>query len=411
MATCLPACPLGIDVPGFIRLLREGDVNPALERIRKENPFPGICGRICPAPCEDACVFFAEGHPISIRNLERYAADMANVKPERPSGPPRGKKAAIIGSGPGGMSAAYFLARANFQVTIFEAGHEPGGLLRYAIPDFRLPQKVLDEQFSQLKAMGVEVQTNAVFGRTLMLDEIFMRGYSAVLLACGASMPVFSDLPGAGLGGVYYAMEFLNRLLATAKEGTAAEARRQMMPGPSTVVVGKGISAFDAARLSLRLGSQVKIIFDGFEEQAGVHRQTLQEAHEEGIETLSMETLEFVGDHDGLVAGVKCRKLDIVEDKGGLTLQPAAGGPVVLDAQTVVIANGSKPGDFLRQYLPQLKWNPDGSLWSDAQTGMTSIERVFGCGSLMTAGGSVAQAIAGGKSAAQKITQYLEGTH
>ena len=189
VATCLPGCPLGIDIPGFIRLLREGDTVLALERIKKENPFPAICGRICPAPCEEACVFHADGQPIAIRALERFAADFGASKPEKPASAPRGKKVAIIGSGPAGMSAAYYLAKTNFSVTIFEAAHEPGGLLRYAIPEFRLPQKVLDEQFSQLKSLGVEIQTDVVFGRTLMIDELFMRGFSAVLLATGASLP------------------------------------------------------------------------------------------------------------------------------------------------------------------------------------------------------------------------------
>ena len=406
VATCLPGCPLGIDIPGFIRFLREGDTAQALERIRKDNPFPAICGRICPAPCEQACVFSSEGHPISIRALERFAADSGG-KAERPSGHPKGKKVAVIGSGPAGMSAAYFLARSNFSAVIFEAASEPGGLLRYGVPEFRLPQKVLDEQFSQLRLMGVEIQTDAVLGRTLMMDELFMRGFSAVLLACGASLPRFSDLPGSGLAGVYYDTEFLNRLLSSGKQAAAAEARRQMIPGPKTAVVGRGPGAFDAARLSRCLGSDVKVIFDGFEEQAGVSHDILQESREEGIETQSMQALELIGDDQGFVTGVKCRKLDIVEEKDGLKLKPS-DTTVVLEAQTVILANGCGSNDFLRQYLPQLKWDQDGSLSADVQTGMTSMEKVFGCGSAVTSGGSVAEAIAGGKAAAEKIIQYLK---
>jgi len=408
VATCLPGCPLGIDIPGFIRLLREGDTGLALERIKKENPFPSICGRICPAPCEEACVFNADGHPIAIRALERFAADFGSVKPEKASQAPRGKKVAIIGSGPSGMSAAYYLARMNFSVTIFEAAHEPGGLLRYAIPEFRLPQKVLDEQFALLRSLGVEFQTDVVLGRTLMLDELFMRGFSAVLLAIGASLPLFSDLPGSSLGGVYYDMEFMYRLHSANKDNALVTARQQHLITAKTIVVGRGPSAFDAARLSLRLGSETHLVFEGFEEQTGVSADILKESREEGLEIHSMRALEMVGDEHGFVQGVKCRKLDIVDGKDGLTLEVSNDEPVVLEGQTVIIANGQRPNNFLKQVLPQLKWDEDGSLWANEQTGMTSMEKIFGTGSVMTAGGSVVQAIAGGKTAAQKIIQYLE---
>jgi glutamate synthase (NADPH/NADH) small chain len=398
---------LGIDIPGFIRLLREGDTALALERIKKENPFPAICGRICPAPCEDACVFNADGEPIAIRELERFASDFGQSKAEKPHAAPQGKKVAIIGSGPAGMSAAYYLSKMNFSVTIFEAAHQPGGLLRYAVPELRLPQRVIDDQFSVLRSAGVEIQTDVVFGRTLMIDELFMRGFSALLLATGASLPVFSQLPGSDLAGVYYDMEFLNRLHIINKEDVSRPAREQGIPAAKTVVLGWGDTAFDAARLCARLGSEAHIVFEGFEEQAGVDAEILKESKEEGIELHSMKALEMMGDDNGFVRGVKCRKLEIVEGKDALKLVPSIEEPVVLEARTVIIANGQRPNGFLKQYLPQLKWDVDGSLWADAQTGMTTIERVFGCGSVMTAGGSVVAAIAGGKAAAQKIYQFL----
>ena len=407
VATCLPGCPLGIDIPGFIRLLREGDAGLALERIKKENPFPSICGRICPAPCEQACVFYSEGQPIPIRALERFAADFGASKLEKAALAPRGKKVAIIGSGPSGMSAAYYLAKMNLSVTIFEAAHEPGGLLRWAIPEFRLPQKVIDEQFSLLKSLGVEIQTDVVFGRTMMIDELFMRGFSAALLAVGASLPVFSDLPGSSLAGVYYDIEFLYRLQTTNKEDALRQARQQGISTAKTVVIGRGPAAFDAARLSLRLGSEVKVVFEGFEEQAGVGDDILKESREEGIELMQLRALEMVGDDLGFVQGVKCRKLDIIDGKDGLTLEASNDEPIVLEAQTVIIANGQRPNNFLKQVFPQLKWDEDGSLWANDQTGMTSMEKVFGAGSVMSAGGSVVEAIAGGKAAAQKIIQYL----
>jgi len=406
VATCLPACPLGIDITGFIRLLREGDTVLALERIKKENPFPAICGRICPAPCEQGCVFHADGEPISIRGLERFASDFGQSKPEKTNPAARGKKVAIIGSGPAGMSAAYYLAKTNLAVTIFEAAHEPGGLLRYAVPEFRLPQKVLDEQFVLLRSVGVEVQTDVVFGRTMMIDELFMRGFSAVLLATGASLPVFSELPGHGLTGVYYAMEYLYRLQMLDKENIVPLARQQGIPSAKTVIIGCGNAAFDAARLSVRLGSEVHLVFDGFEEQMGVGLDIIKEAREEGIEVHHLQAFEILGE-DGAVQGVKCRKLDIVEGKDALKLELSQEEPIVLGAQTVIIANGQRPNDLLKHYLPQLKWDEDSSLWADAQTGMTSMEKVFACGSAVTAGGAVVDAIAGGKAAAQKIIKYL----
>jgi glutamate synthase (NADPH) small chain len=416
VATCLPGCPLGIDIPGFIRLLREGDTALALERIKKENPFPAICGRICPAPCEQACVFHADGEPIAIRDLERFAADFGQKGTvSKLNGPGhsiksdqvRSKKVAIIGSGPAGMSAAYYLAKMNLGVTIFEAAHQPGGLLRYAVPEFRLPQKVLDEQFSQLRSAGVEIQTDAVFGRTMMIDELFMRGFSAVLLATGASLPRYSGLPGSDLAGVYYDVEFLNRLQTVGKENVLQAARQQRMPAPKTVILGGGNAAFDAARLCVRLGSQAHVVFDGFEEETGVGTEILKESREEAIELHHLQALEILGDDNGFVRGVKCRKLDIVEGKDALKLEPSLEEPVVLEARTVIIANGQRSNDFLKQYLPQLKWDEDGSLWADAQTGMTSMEKVFGCGNAVTCGGSVVDAIAGGKAAAQKIIHYL----
>lgn len=386
-ATCLPGCPLGIDIPGFIRFLREGDATSALERIKKENPFPAICGRVCPAPCEQSCVFEAEGEPISIRALERFASDFGQSPKGTFSKTPTsalGKKVAIIGSGPAGMTAAYYLAKAGLGVSILEAAHEPGGMLRYGIPEFRLPQKVLDEQFAQLKALGVEVQTDVIFNQTMRLDEILMRGFATLLLATGQSLPRFSDLPGSSLGGVYYDTEFLNRLQAIQKEDVAQSAKRQDMPVSKTVVIGSGSAAFDAARVSARLGHHVQVIFEGLEEQAGVDQEILKETAEEGIEIHPLQALEIVGDGQDFVQGVKCRKLDIIESEDGLRLVPSSEEPVVLEAATVVIANGRQSQDLLK-HIPS-----------------TSQDKVFTCG-----GDSVVEAMAHGKTTAQKIIQYL----
>jgi glutamate synthase (NADPH) small chain len=267
---------------------------------------------------------------------------------------------------------------------------------------------VLDEQFSQLKWLGVDIQTDVVFGRTMMMEELFMRGFSAVLLATGATLPLFYDLPGSSLAGVYYDTEFLYRLQTTGKENPLPASRQQGIPTAKTVVVGCGSAAFDAARLCQRLGSETQVIFEGFEEQAGVVREIIEESREEGVSINPLEALEMVGDDHGFVRGVKCRKLDTVEGKDGFKVKASLEEPTVLEAQTVIIASGQRPNDFLKQCLPQLKWDEDGSIWTDSHGGMTSMERVFACGNAVTAGGSVVDTIASGKAAAQKIIQYLD---
>ena len=396
VATCLAGCPLGIDIPGFIRFLREGDNLSAWERIRQDNPFPDICGRICPAPCERACIFHADGVPIAIRELERFAADGAPSKLERPVSLSTGaKRVAIIGCGPAGLSAAYYLARANFSVTVFEAAHEPGGILRYGIPEFRLPQKIVQNQVARLKSLGVDIQTDVVFGRTLMVDEIFMQGFSALLMATGASLPVFSNLPGSNLGHVYYDTEFLSGLQNINKEDILQRAARENRGFPAnTVILGGGYAAFDAARLSLRLGSQVDLVFAGLEEQLGVSDEILKESSQEGLRVHCMQALEIMGDDNGFVRGVQCHKLDMVETPKGLKLQVSDQQPVVLEAQCVVIANGHTCGHFLKSYL--------------LKAGQAGTDKVFACGQAVTAEGSVADAIASGKSVAQKMIEYLQ---
>jgi glutamate synthase (NADPH/NADH) small chain len=383
---------LGIDIVGFIRFLREGDVLAALERIKKDNPFPEICGRICPAPCEQACVFYAEGAPIAIRELERFAADAGPLKSEKQATTSAGsKKVAIIGCGPAGMCAAYYLVRANFSVTVFEAAAQTGGVLRYLIPEFRLPQKVLDEQISRLKALGVEIRTNEILGRTISIDEIFMKGFSAVLLATGAALPRFSSLPGSDLSHVYYDVEFLSGWQHINKHDVLHRAAKEKGVPARTVVLGHGPAAFDAARMSLRLGSQVDLVFAGLEEQLGVSDEVIKESAQEGLSVHCLQAVEIVGDDHGFVRGVKCLKLDMVEGEHGLKLQASDEAPAILEAQCVIIANGYRAGDSLK---------------IDPRTGMTSKERIFACGSVVKSG-SVAEVMAGAKVAAQKIIQYL----
>jgi glutamate synthase (NADPH/NADH) small chain len=406
---CLSGCPLGIDIPGFIRFLREGDAVSALERIKKDNPFPAICGRICPAPCEKTCIFYEEGAPIAIRALERYASDFGQTKAKpglKNTFGSESKKVAIVGSGPFAMSAASVLLNHGLKVVMFEAANEPGGVLRYGIPEFRLPQEVLQSQFEELKSQGLEIHTNILIGRMKPLEEL-ARNFDAVLLATGASLPDFASIEGENLGGVYYAEEFLMRLHMFSKEKIYNPAK-SLLKGSKTVVVGSGYAALDSARMAIRLGQEVSLIFGGLEEELEVSNEDLKGAIEEGLKTFTpFEPLKIIGNEQGFTCGVECRRLEIIEEKGSLTLEVAKEAATTLEAQTVVLANSQKANPFLAKVTPQLRTSDQGTIWIDEESSLTSLEKVFAMGSAVTGPMTVVEALAQGKKAAQKIISHL----
>ncbi len=408
MATCLSGCPLGVDIPGFIRLLREDDALGALTRIRLENPFPAICGRICPAPCEKACIFHEEGAAVSIRALERYASDTGKLKfPKEKKPPQKNRKVTIVGSGPAGMSAAFYLAQSGYSVTMLEALPQPGGLLRYALPEFRLPTKIIDEQFDMLTSLGVTLKTNAFVGATMSMQDVFAGNQAAVLLALGAGVPNLIDLKGHNLGGVYYAGELLMFAQQLSKQFNVD--KRGIWQGTHTVVVGGGWAALDAARLSIRAGQKVTLIFDGLEEQLGVGAEDLELAREEGVVIAApMKALAIDGNAFGFARSVQVEALTVKEENDRLVVSADGSENKSIEAQTVVLATGRKPNTFIAQHLPQLRLDADGSIWVDAQTGLTSIEKVFAAGNVVTGAGSVVDAIASGKAAAFKIAEFLK---
>lgn len=405
---CLQGCPLGVDIPGFVRLLREADAPLALEKIKKDNPFPAICGRICTAPCEDLCVFHEEGSPIAIRSLERYAADFGRITASRRSVRTfNGKKVAIVGSGPSAMMAASFLLKDGFDVEMFEAANQPGGVLRYGIPEFRLPQQVLEAQFEELESQGLKIHTNVFIGRMKSLADL-SHSFDAVLLATGASLPNFSSLDGENLIGVYYAEEFLMRLQVQSKSNILLSAG-DMVRGLETVVIGKGYAALDAARMAARLGQKVQWIFEGLEEEMGLTSDDLRESLDEGIDIQSpYKVLGILGNSQNHAQAVQCHRMEIVEGLGGLSLQPAKEAPVVFEAQTVILANGQKANAFLSSVTGQLKVNANGTLCVDDKTSLTNLEKVFAVASAVQGPMTVVDAFACGKAVAQKITDYLK---
>ncbi len=409
----MQGCPLGINIPGFIRLLREGKIREAYEKIKEQNFLPSICGRICSAPCEAACVLKDEDGAIGIRALERYAADFGKTRTQPLRGGLKGQKAAkiaIIGSGPSGLAAAVELAKKAYQVTIFESMDKPGGVLRYGIPEFRIPKKVLEAEIHEIKALGVVFETNCFVGRTLNLEELLSQGFAAILLATGAGIPQFMDIPGTHLGGVYYGEEFLMRMNMN-KNNRRKNERLHFFLGSKVAVVGSGNTAFDCARVARRLGREVTLVFRRTESELRVRPAEVEFGKEEGIglEPLVKPT-EILGGGNHFVTGLKCVRMDYadLDESQKWQLIPVPDSEFVLDVDTVVMAVGHKPNSLIAQLSPDLQLNADGTIKIDEQTSMTSLVKVFACGNVVTNAGAVVEAIASGKQVAGRIDRYLK---
>lgn len=406
---CIKGCPLGINIPGFIRQLREGNWHDAQAQIKEESWLPAVCGRICSAPCEVACVLNEEEAPIAIRALERFASDYGRTHLSKQKKSPTGdKRIAIVGAGPAGLTAAAQLAKKGYPVTILESQDKPGGVLRYGIPEFRLPKKILDHEIEEICRLGVEIKTNFFIGQILSLQDFFTQGFSSILLATGAGRPKFMDLPGSHLGGVYYGEEFLMRVNG---RGTIGRGPAAFPIGEKVVVIGSGNTALDCARLGVRLGRNVTLMFRRTEEEMRVRREEREYGKEEGVrfEPL-LKPFEILGNTRNFVSGLKCVRMDYAdsEGKGSWELIPVPDSEFVLETDTVIIAIGHEPNALqaLRGDI-SLKLKEDGSIWIDEQTGMTSHQGIFACGNAAANAGPVVEAMASGKNVAEKIDQYL----
>ena len=413
---CVEGCPVGVDVPGFIAAVRRGDPRHAYAILRRANALPAVCGRVCPQEqqCEAACVIGLKKEPVAIGALERYVADVAlasgwDADVARRAAP-SGHKVAIIGSGPAGIACAGDLARLGHEVTVFEALHVAGGVLRYGIPSFRLPPSLVDREVGALARAGVQVALDHVIGKLFSLDQLRDElGFEAVFIGTGAGTPRFLGIPGEGLAGVMSANEFLTRVnLMGARGGGAGDTPLGL--GRAAAVVGCGNTAMDAARVALRLGARVSIVYRRTRAESTARSAELLHAEEEGVELCWLTNpVRILGDARGRVTGVDLERMSLGEPdaSGRARPVPVAGSLHRLEVDTVILALGTDPNPTIGASLPELATDRHGCILVDPDTQMTSIPGVFAGGDIVTGSATVILAMGAGRRAARAIDGYL----
>lgn len=410
---CVEGCPVNVDIPGFIKLVCEEDFAGAIEKIKGTNALPAICGRVCPqeTQCEALCVLGKKGQPVAIGRLERFCADyerQQGVKvPEVPK--PTGKKVAVVGSGPAGLTAAADLAKLGHKVTVFESLHKAGGVLSYGIPEFRLPKEIVRQEVEYIEKLGVEFKPNYIIGRIKTLDELCDE-FDAVFMGTGAGLPNFMGIPGENFNGVYSANEFLTRVNLMKAYDPEYDTRVRL--GRHVVVVGGGNVAMDSARSALRLGAEeVSIVYRRGEEEMPARREEIEHAKEEGITfRLLTNPVRILGDDKFNVTAVECIKMKLGEpDKSGRRRPvPVEGSEFTIPAEVVVIAIGTSPNPMIFKGSEGLDKNKKGTVVADEETGATSKCGVFAGGDVVTGAATVISAMGAGKKAAKAIDEYLK---
>lgn len=412
---CVEGCPVSIDIPGFVKEVSEGNFEEAAKVISKYSALPAVCGRVCPqeSQCEGKCVLGIKGDALSIGKLERFTADwsMENDVDLSEKEPKNGKKVAVIGSGPAGLTCAGDLAKKGYDVTIFEALHKAGGVLVYGIPEFRLPKdKIVKKEIENIKKLGVKIETNVIIGRTITIDELLENeDFDAVFIGSGAGLPRFMGIKGENANGVFSANEFLTRvnLMKAFKE----DYKTPVKLGKKVAVVGGGNVAMDAARTALRLGSETHIVYRRGEEELPARIEEVHHAKEEGIifDLLTNPT-EILTDENGWVTGMKCVRMELSEPDESGRRRPVEikGSEFIMDVDTVIMSLGTSPNPLISHTTKGLDINKRKCIVAEEHTGKTSREGVYAGGDAVTGAATVILAMGAGKDAAKAIDEYLK---
>lgn len=415
-AQCIKGCPVAIDIPAFIEQVKLGNIAEAYQIISQSSALPAVCGRVCPqeSQCEGKCIRGIKGDPISIGKLERFVADWARengIKPE-PAKEKNGKKVAVIGSGPAGLTCAGDLARLGYDVTIFEALHEAGGVLVYGIPEFRLPKEdVVAKEIANVESLGVKIEKNVIIGKSITIDELIEEeGYEAVFIGSGAGLPKFMGIPGENANGVFSANEYLTR--SNLMKAFNEDSNTPIMRGKKIAVVGGGNVAMDAARTALRLGAEVHIVYRRSEEELPARVEEVHHAKEEGIifDLLTNPT-EILEDENNWVRGMKCIKMELGEPDASGRRRPVEvpGSEFEMELDTVIMSLGTSPNPLISSTTEGLETNKWKCIVADEEFGRTSKEGVFAGGDAVTGAATVILAMGAGKAAAKGIHNYLSG--
>lgn len=412
---CVKGCPVQVNIPEFIHEIKDGNFMAAYKKIVETNGLPAVCGRVCPqeSQCEKFCVRGVKGEPVGIGRLERFAADFAmsqGALGSKDIAPKKNKKVAVIGSGPAGLTCASDLAKMGYDVTVFEAFHTAGGVLKYGIPQFRLPKEIVDLEINVLREMGVKIELDMVIGKLLTIDELKEMGYEAVFIGSGAGLPSFMNIPGENLNDVYSANEFLTRInLMHAYEYPSYDT--PIKPYSSVAVIGGGNVAMDAARCAKRLGAgHVYIVYRRSEAEMPARLEEVHHAKEEGIDFRLLEApVEILGDERGNVTGMKDVRMELGEPDASGRRRPVVieGSEYVLPVDAVIVAIGQSPNPMIKNSTPELKTQPWGGIITNEETGETSIPGVYAGGDAVTGAATVILAMGAGKTAAKSIDEYL----